>query len=132
MCVAMCRAAAMKTKHFALVFWVLMAAAGSLGAAPRASPATPEATPAAAPPDDAPVIEGQEEAPIAAAATAQGEPTDGGATASQADVFAGLPRGDAQLDALCARGHQDPVSERLCARPRVEGLADLQRAVGVA
>jgi cytochrome c5 len=59
-------------------------------------------------------------------------PASAPADADASDIFAGLPQGDAQLQALCARGHDDPVSERLCARPRIESLADLQRAVGVA
>ena len=47
-------------------------------------------------------------------------------------MLAHLPRGAAQLDVLCARGNADPVTERLCARTAIRGLADLQRVVGVA
>ncbi|MFO0613471.1 MAG: hypothetical protein U0414_12820 [Polyangiaceae bacterium] len=66
-----------------------------------------------------------------------------------ADPYAGLPRGAASLDALCARGHADVVTERLCANrefneraegarsaaapsAEIRGFADLQAAVGLA
>ena len=121
----------MKTKHFALFMWVMMAAAGCLGAAPRVSPATPEAAPTSAPRDGALDGDRGDDQPATDPAPAAPAPA-APAKEDPSDVFAGLPTGDAQLDALCVRGHQDPVSERLCARPRIQGLADLQRAVGVA
>lgn len=48
------------------------------------------------------------------------------------DVYAGLPRGAASLDVLCARGHADVVTERLCSRRGIGSFADLQAAVGLA
>jgi hypothetical protein len=54
--------------------------------------------------------------------------------AMEPDPFAGLPSGSAQLDILCARGGQDGVTLKLCTtpRPQLSGLADLQRALGLA
>lgn len=51
---------------------------------------------------------------------------------ADADLYAGLPRGAASFDALCARGHADVVTERLCAHRDLRGFEDLQRAVGLA
>jgi hypothetical protein len=50
------------------------------------------------------------------------------------DIFDGLPKGEEQRAALCARGHRDPISLRLCAEPglRIGGLVDLQAALGLA
>lgn len=50
------------------------------------------------------------------------------------DIFDGLLKGDEQLAALCARGHRDPVSLRLCAKPgpRIGNLVELEDALGLA
>lgn len=50
------------------------------------------------------------------------------------DVFAGLPRGRAQLDRLCARGGTDAVRRAFCGttEPSVKSLADLQGVLGLA
>jgi hypothetical protein len=107
--------------------------AGCLGTTARVSPSTRAIEPGALP-IDAP-------APVEPARVprANDEPTvgpalvpEGAATDDALDVLAELPRGQAQLERLCARGNADPVSLALCQRPRIEGLADLQRAVGVA
>jgi hypothetical protein len=61
-----------------------------------------------------------------AAALVTGVPTD------DTDLLdAGLESGKAQLDALCSRGHADLISDRVCARPDIGGLADLERALGL-
>ena len=87
------------------------------------APDAPAAEAAPAPPPEAtPVSEAVAPPPATPARAAGGEDDE---------VFADLPKGSAQLDALCARGNADPVSEALCARPRIEGLADLQRALGL-
>jgi hypothetical protein len=52
------------------------------------------------------------------------------AVADQA-VLAHLPAGDAQWQALCGRGHDDVVSERLCKSRGVRSLAELQAALGI-
>ena len=111
----------MDTKRFSLLLSLATLVAGCLGAAPRVSPATAEAAPVPTEPTPVP-------APSAAALPV-------GPVVSllpPSDVLAGLPDGDAQLDALCARKHQDPISLRLCARPQLSSLADLQNAAGVA
>ena len=48
------------------------------------------------------------------------------------DMYAGLASGAEQRDALCARGHADVVTDKLCAHPSITGLADLERTVGLA
>ncbi|MEZ4445363.1 MAG: cytochrome c [Polyangiaceae bacterium] len=50
-----------------------------------------------------------------------------------ADLFADLPVGEAQRQALCGRGHQDRLSKIFCASPppTIQSLADLQKAVGL-
>src|SRR4051812_18592932 len=46
--------------------------------------------------------------------------------------FVGLKTGSAQLQALCARGHQDGVSRGLCGGKASPGsLSELQHAVGL-
>jgi len=51
-----------------------------------------------------------------------------------ADLFAGLPEGEAQRRRLCARGHTDAISQLFCGdeAPAIESLVDLQRALGIA
>ncbi len=80
-------------------------------------------------------------ADVAAAATppSHGHSAEGAGDAPADDdpggaMFAGLPKGDEQLAALCARGHRDPVSLRLCAAPRapIGSLVELQAALGLA
>lgn len=78
---------------------------------------------APAPAEQAPAPAEQAPAAIAPASTVDPDTSD---------VLADLPRGDAQLDLLCARGNADPVSDALCTRPYIASLADLQRTVGVA
>lgn len=48
-------------------------------------------------------------------------------------IFTGMPKGDAQLNALCARGNNDVVSRRLCTtpRPQIGSLAQLQQLLGL-
>jgi hypothetical protein len=48
------------------------------------------------------------------------------------DMYAGLASGDEQRDAFCARAHADVVTDKLCARPSITGLADLERTLGLA
>lgn len=118
----------MESKRFAGLLWGILTMAGCLGTTARVPEATApalataEAAPAPPPPEGATASAPGAPAPVAPASAARGE---------AAEVFADLPSGGAQLDALCARGNADPVSEALCARPRIEGLADLQRAVGL-
>ena len=49
----------------------------------------------------------------------------------EAVFFTDLPKGDAQLTALCARNHADKVARGLCAKTTVRSLGDLQHAVGL-
>ncbi|MEO7331928.1 MAG: hypothetical protein ABI193_25350 [Minicystis sp.] len=117
----------MESKPFAVLLWGMITLAGCLGTTARVSPTTPLAAPEEASQEEtAPPIELAEPAapPPVEASPARSDHDEG-------EVFADLPRGNAQLDALCARGNADPVSEALCARPSITGLADLQRAVGL-
>lgn len=47
--------------------------------------------------------------------------------------FSALPKGDAQMQALCGRGNTDPVGVALCAnpRPKITGLSDLIKVIGL-
>ncbi|NUP13906.1 MAG: hypothetical protein HOW73_48340 [Polyangiaceae bacterium] len=47
------------------------------------------------------------------------------------DLYAGLARGSAQLEALCARGHDDIVTDKLCSGVKIGSLEDLQTALGL-
>jgi cytochrome c5 len=47
------------------------------------------------------------------------------------DPLEGLPRGQAQLDIVCARGARDAVAAALCSRKPITSLRDLQEAVGL-
>jgi hypothetical protein len=49
----------------------------------------------------------------------------------EAAFFSGMPSGEAQLKLLCARGSSDAVARGLCARPTLDSLVALQRAVGL-
>jgi hypothetical protein len=118
---------------FALVASLVTASLGSLtagclgagapaGATParHARPAEPRAAAAAKPEPTGRAAARPDEGPA-------GEDPGG-------DIFDGLPRGEEQLAALCARGHRDPVSLRLCAKPgpTIGGLVDLEAALGLA
>jgi len=72
-----------------------------------------------------------EEAPVASLAEAVALPAPYAALSDQAALEA-LPKGAAQLAALCDRGHDDPVTDRLCA-PGVSigSLEDLERTLGL-
>lgn len=107
----------------------MVASAGCLGATQRVDPPTPPVATSVVEPgpadaegsgDPAVVVL---EAPVPEIAPGVGD---------DADVYAGLPRGPASFDALCARGHADVVTDRLCASREIHGLDDLQSAVGLA
>ena len=51
-----------------------------------------------------------------------------------ADLFAGLPTGDAQRQRLCRRGHADHVAQMWCREggATITGLVELQRQLGIA
>lgn len=103
----------------------MLACAGCLGATARVDATTPGARATAVVLADAPTSAVAAEASPAEIAIVPGEGDD-------ADVYAGLPRGAASLDVLCARGHADVVTERLCAHRDIGSFADLQSAVGLA
>ncbi len=47
------------------------------------------------------------------------------------DLYAGLERGDVQLSALCGRGHDDIVTEKLCSGKAITSLKDLELRLGL-
>jgi len=47
------------------------------------------------------------------------------------DALEGLPKGRAQLDALCARGERNPVTQALCNGQSVTSLVELQEALNL-
>lgn len=50
------------------------------------------------------------------------------------DPLAGLPEGEDQHDALCSRGHGDPISQAFCAtpdQPPIGSLVELQNFIGL-
>jgi mono/diheme cytochrome c family protein len=49
----------------------------------------------------------------------------------EAAFFNGMPTGEAQLKILCARGSSDAAARGLCARPNLDSLVALERAVGL-
>jgi cytochrome c553 len=114
--------------------WSAIAAAACLGACVRgplntAGLAEDAAADAA---DTDGEIGGEISAPIAVVDLT---PTAIGADRSSAlhdqATLAHLPTSEAQWSRLCARGHADPITERLCKRPKLESLADLFSALGL-
>ncbi|MBK6922558.1 MAG: hypothetical protein IPH07_34530 [Deltaproteobacteria bacterium] len=62
------------------------------------------------------------------------ESTGGGGDDYPTDPFDGLPDGEDQHDALCARGHGDPISQAFCAtddQPTIASLVELQNFIGL-
>jgi len=47
------------------------------------------------------------------------------------DPFEGLPKGQAQLSKLCARGQNNKVTAALCSNPKITSITELQRALGL-
>lgn len=47
------------------------------------------------------------------------------------DALEGLPKGAAQLKAVCARGQNDSVTKALCDNPQLGSVTDLQEALGL-
>lgn len=104
----------------------LAALAGACAGAPApsgASPPPPSATPSVSVP--APL------APVPSATAAADLGPVIRAPHPAADLFAGLPVGDAQRKELCARGHEDVISGIFCGdeAPTIRSLVDLQRAL---
>ncbi|HEU4535115.1 MAG TPA: hypothetical protein VFS00_13400 [Polyangiaceae bacterium] len=120
-----------RAASFALFASLVAASLGSLTAGcmgPRASTGTAPARHAAG--AKAAVVA----APAAPVLLAEGGDDAPAADDAGGDIFDGLPKGDEQLAALCARGHRDPISLRLCAEPRppIGSLVELQAALGLA
>lgn len=111
------------------LIWAVLGVSGCLAAAERGPAPTPSVS--AAPPEQV------EEGPVAVSVQATPEvaplvpPALPHSAVPDQAAIAHLPTGDAQWAALCARGHDDVVSERLCGSRSVRSLAELQAALGL-
>lgn len=107
--------------------WVFLGVVGCVGAVQSGPTHTAIVPPATATP-----VAGLE-APTSAvvASGAPGElAAEAGALRDQT-ALAHLPKGEAQWEALCARGNADVISERLCAQRDIGSLRELQVALGL-